>query len=135
MLPRLGIPPDQTPNLNSARPIEAVFEESLMLVGIEPATETINVPPGESLRFRLYWQAVAPVKEDFTVFVHLLNNEGQVVAQGDAPPLAGQYPTSVWQPGELLADERQLAIPADLKAGQYRLMAGLYRPADGTRLE
>jgi hypothetical protein len=39
-----------------------------------------------------------------------------------------------WLPGEIIADEIVLKIPADLPAGTYRLTAGLYNELDGTRL-
>ena len=48
------------------------------------------------------------------------------MAQGDGPPLLGDYPTRVWSSGELVVDPHVVALPADLPAGQYRLLVGMY---------
>ena len=46
----------------------------------------------------------------------------------------GRYPTSAWEAGERIIDNRLIALPADLPGGQYRLIVGLYDPLDGMRL-
>ena len=65
--------------------------------------------------------------------MHLLDREGQIAQQFDAPPAGGWYPTRFWRPGEIVLDEHELAFSPMLPPGVYRLIAGLYR-ADGTRL-
>jgi hypothetical protein len=75
------------------------------------------------LALTLYWQSLAPVDADYVVFVHLVDAGGEIVAQGDGPPLDGVYPTSYWRPGEVLADGHLLAAGP---AGSYRLLVGLY---------
>ena len=69
---------------------------------------------------------------DYTVFVHLLRADGEFVAAFDAKPLGGLYPTSVWEPGELIADARELAL--DVPPGDYLLQSGLYELESGARL-
>ena len=90
--------------------------------------------PGGVLGLSLYWQALAPVRADYTVFVHLLAPDDQIWGQGDGPPLAGYYPTSLWDPGEIVVDERQVNIAANAPAGTYRLAVGLYLLPSGRRL-
>lgn len=90
--------------------------------------------PGEELRFTLYWQALARPAYDYTVFVHLLDAAGTIVAQGDAPPMGGNYPTGLWAPPEMLADPHRVILPADLPSGEYYPSIGLYNLADGRRL-
>ena len=89
-----------------------------------------DVRPGDALPLTLYWQSSAPQAADWSVFVHLLNETGDKVAQVDRTPLGGLYPPSVWQPGLLLADQYELALPADLPAGRYRLIFGAYAGGD-----
>ena len=113
--------------------LDYIFGESLVLVAIEPA-EIKSAVPGESLMLRLFWRALVPALDDYTIFVHLIDASGQVVAQGDGPPVSGQYPTSAWTTGELIADDRQVSLPAALPPGEYQLLVGFYRPADGQRL-
>jgi len=74
----------------------------------------------------LYWGARETVLADYQVFVHLLDAGPGPVAQGDGPPLAGNYPTTMWAPGEIVADPHPVALPASLPPGQYRLLVGMY---------
>ena len=81
---------------------------------------------GEALRLRLYWQAQAPIDEDYTVFVQLLDGRGDLWAQQDCQPQRGDYPTSLWRRGEVIWDGHDIPLPPDLPAGTYRLVAGMY---------
>jgi hypothetical protein len=87
-----------------------------------------------SLQLTLYWRSEAPLPADYTTFVHLLNQAGDVVAQKDRPPLDGAYPTSLWDPGEIIADRIVISLPSDLPAGDYSLAVGLYDFNTGIRL-
>ena len=78
-------------------------------------------------RLTLYWQTSAPLDTDYTVFVHGLSAEGELVGQADGPPLAGHYATTAWGPGEIVQDSRPLP-----PGGRY--LVGLYDPASGERL-
>jgi hypothetical protein len=68
------------------------------------------------------------------VFVHLLDNEGLVVAQHDGQPVGGLRPTSSWATGETQQDNHGLLMPESTAPGEYRLVAGMYVPATGERL-
>jgi hypothetical protein len=81
---------------------------------------------GEILRPRLYWQARATMDEDYTVFVHLLDERGNLRAQQDCQPQRGDYPTSLWRRGEVIWDGHEMPLPPNLPAGSYRLVAGMY---------
>jgi hypothetical protein len=81
----------------------------------------------------LYWQAEKPDGVDYTVFVHLLNAAGQMVTGQDSQPVGGRYPTGIWEPGEIVPDERSFAT-GDLPAGTYQLEVGMYVVATGERL-
>jgi hypothetical protein len=58
----------------------------------------------------------------------------------DRPPLGGDYPTSYWEPGEVIQDN--LIVPLSsredsedkLLPGELWLRIGLYRSDDGLRL-
>ena len=117
-----------------AQPTDIAFGSPplLTLIGFDlpanPAT------PGGSLPVTLYWQAKAEMDTNYTVFIQLLNNVNQVVAQTDAQPQAGAAPTTTWLPGEILSDSYSVALPVDLPPGNYRLITGLYDAATGQRL-
>ena len=83
---------------------------------------------------RLVWRGEQRSETDYTTFVHLLDTNGNLVAQVDAPPLGGFYPTSAWLPGMPVADELELMLPVDLPAGRYQVSVGMYDPVDQQRL-
>jgi len=90
--------------------------------------------PGSMVHLRLIWQAgPAGFDTDYTLFLHLLDAAGHIAQQWDAPPVGGWYPTSYWNGGEVVVDDRELDLSPALAPGAYRLIAGLYR-ADGERL-
>ena len=93
---------------------------------------------GATFYTRLYWQVSAPPAADYTAFAHLLwrNEAGDLVwlAGADRPPGDGSCPTTEWLPGEVVIDELQFALPAELPAGDLFVAVGFYTPADGVRL-
>ena len=90
--------------------------------------------PGRDPTFLLKWGVAAPVAEDLHVYVHLRDpGSGENVAQADGPPLGGWYPTSRWGAGEVVEEKRTFPLPADIPAGQYRLVVGLYDIESGSR--
>ncbi|NIO70616.1 MAG: hypothetical protein GTN71_16695 [Anaerolineae bacterium] len=112
--------------------LAATFGDSISLLGydLDPAATR----PGEAFRLRLYWQAREPVGEDYTVFVHLLGEDGQLWGQHDGQPEGGFYPTSFWDEGEVIVDEHEIVLRPDTPPGEYQIVTGLYRLATGERL-
>lgn len=108
--------------------VGAVYGEQMELLGYD-----VTQRDGDSLHMRLYWQAVGPLAGDWTVFVHLLDADGQIVSQWDAQPLGGVYPTSWWREGEVVVDEITLALDR-VSPGSYRPAVGLYDPLTWARL-
>ncbi|MCI0477744.1 MAG: hypothetical protein L0Y55_15990, partial [Anaerolineales bacterium] len=104
------------------------FNNYLALVGYD--LPTLNLKPSETLKLILYWQARAKMDKPYTVFVHLLDKAGKVVAQQDAPPLNGTRPTTTWVANEYLADAYELALPADIAPGTYQIEIGWYDAKD-----
>lgn len=90
---------------------------------------------GETQAVVLHWYADSIVHPtDYTVFLHLRDEAGQLVAQADGPPLDGWYPTSWWPAGERVTDEHAFPLPDDVRPGRYQLVTGLYDPTTGNRL-
>lgn len=81
--------------------------------------------PGQPLTVTLRWQAAARLPR-YTVFVHVLDRAGKLVAQHDGEPDGGSFPTSGWLPGEVVKDAPTLTLPAALPPGAYTLMVGVY---------
>ena len=93
----------------------------------------MGVPTDGLLDLTFYWQAQAVPERDYAVFVHLVNEAGEIVAQVDSIPAGGTRPTTGWRAREVITDSHNLPIPADLPPGPYRVYLGLYDPAGGTR--
>ncbi len=81
-------------------------------------------PTSEGLKIILFWRTVESPDSDYTVFVHIVNADNQIVAQNDGEPFEGRYPTSTWTPGELFADER---IVSPIPDGEFQIYIGWYR--------
>lgn len=111
-----------------AQPLPAQFGDSLAIHGY-----TLEQQPGQ-LILTLAWDVRRQPSADYLVFVHLIDANGQRVAQIDLPPGGDAPPTSAWEPGRQVAVPFPIGIPADLPAGSYRLLIGVYDPASGTRL-
>lgn len=78
------------------------------------------------------WRAERVPDRDYTLFVHVLNAAGELIAQADGPPFGGEYPTTLWDAGERVRDSRALALPpgaATLRVGWYHAVAGERLPA------
>jgi uncharacterized membrane protein len=87
-----------------------------------------------TLPITLYWQAEGPTSTSYTTFVHLVDEQGVMVAQSDGIPGKGALPSTAWSPGEVIPDPRSISLPADMPSGVYTLLAGLYDATDGRRL-
>lgn len=98
------------------------------------SSNAISIARGQSLDLDLFWRADRATKDSYTVFVHLIDAGGRVVADADAPPLRGLFPTDRWTPGETVRDRHALAIPANLAPGTYAIEIGMYLPSSGARL-
>ncbi len=82
---------------------------------------------GTAVPLTLQWQPTAPISQDYQIFVHLRDPiTGEILAQADGSPLDGWYPTSWWEPGEIVIDARQFIVPDTLLPGSYQLVAGFY---------
>jgi hypothetical protein len=103
---------------------QANFDDKILLLGADIAPDP--VAPGGTLGVTLYWQAQAEMDVPYTVFVHLLDPDGQVVTGHDGEPVSGTRPTTGWVPGEFITDLHGVPIPADLPQGQYVIEVGLY---------
>jgi hypothetical protein len=91
------------------------------------ALDTSAFRAGGTLTVTLNWQVSASPAENFVVFTHLLNEDGVLVAQWDAEPAGGRFPTSAWPEGSTFGHSASLQLPADLPPGDYRLLVGMYR--------
>lgn len=121
----IKISPREKSAYNPRTRIYTTFGNQIDLTGYDSAVDQTN------LRLTLYWRARTTIDDDYTVFVHLIDVNGKIVAQVDQAPQAGNYPTSIWDTGENVRDDYILPLPS---ANAYSIVIGWYRPTDGARL-
>ncbi len=113
-------------------PALAQIGESVAITAVSFAPVTAR--PGDTISVDVTWQVLAAPGEDFTTLLHLGQAGQPPLAQGDSPPLAGQYPMQVWAAGEVIADQYALTVPEGLGDGRYPLWIGIYDPQSLFRL-
>jgi hypothetical protein len=110
--------------------IDATFGNEISLLGYDVS------PLGDNVyKLVLIWQASQEPSADYTVFVHVLDQDGACcVWQQDTMPQQNQYPTSRWLPGEVVVDTFEVTLPSNLPPGEYPVEIGLYIAETGQRL-
>lgn len=125
-------PPPKVEAASIASPLNVTFADKLELVGAE--VDRRAAQPNDPIKVTLYWRALQPIDRSYVEFVHLIDDQGIMVAQRDTWPGRGMYPTTLWQPGEIIADSLDLHIPdGTYTPNAATLRVGLYEQ-DGPRL-
>lgn len=111
-----------------AESVEADFDDGIGLRGYEVAAAD------DHLTVTLWWQPAARPAGDYTVFVHLIDAEGEILSQHDSRPQRGQFHTNWWRPGDIIADAHTLTLSDDSRQQAHALRLGLYPTGGGPRL-
>jgi hypothetical protein len=127
-IPRREPPPISS--LDIAYPLEVDLGGEIRLLGYNIES---GFRPGDNIHLTFFWQCLEPLGEDYTVFIHLVDEESHILAQKDNPPADGFYPTTKWEPGEIVRDQYDLVIPQDVP-GDWELKVGMYHAETGQRL-
>ena len=109
-------------------PVLARFSGGVELLDVS----AVPVAP-DRLRVRARWRASEPLAESYTVFLHYLR-DGQVLAQADARPAGGRYPTAQWRSGDVVDDDHFVEGVGPPLVGRDAVRLGLWQPESGTVL-
>ncbi len=120
--------------IRQSAPVDAMFAGQIRLIAFKLDPPNALGRGGAVAHLTLFWSAHAHIERDATAFVHLYDSAGILRAQQDNPPVRGTYPTSAWQPDEIVVDSYDLQIPANLPAGAYTLAVGMYDSQTQVRL-
>lgn len=103
--------------------------------------EAATLWPGREVIITLYWEVLNVAERDLSIFVHLRDADGNLLANRDGPvgldAARRFYSTLLWEPGEFIRDERVLRVPEDLEpdtAPGPELWIGIYDWRSGERL-
>ena len=125
-------PPPAAPTA-AVSAVRAELGNQFAILGV--SAEPAQLMPGETADVTVVWQALAPMRDDYSVFVHLVNEEGITIAQADTMPGGGLRPTSEWSAGETRAERYAVTIPAAAYTpDRGRWAVGLYDHKTGQRL-
>ena len=108
------------------------FGGKLALLGYD--TDMRTVRPGETINLTLYWQALAPMKLDYSVFMHLTSTGGEIPVKNDSLPYTSPKRTRRWTTGQVMKEVRTLAIPDYVLPGLYDIDLGIFSVDTGDRL-
>jgi hypothetical protein len=100
------------------------------LMGAQVESNTSDLSAGSPVTVTLVWRVEKTPSVSFHVFLHLLDPDGNLVAQSDGIPAEWSRPTTGWLPGEYISDAHMLTIPSNTRPGNYHLAVGLYTPGD-----
>ncbi|HUS71044.1 MAG TPA: glycosyltransferase family 39 protein [Anaerolineae bacterium] len=78
------------------------YSGQMKLLGFDLDGEVFR--PGESIYVTLYWQGLTEMDMNYSVSLVLLTPNGDLIGQEDSYPGLGSYPTSQWNPGDVVAD-------------------------------
>lgn len=116
------------------RSLDAELGGAIRLLGVSPDPTTLAVHPGDEVLLTLHWQVTESIDDNYTLFVHVVGQDGSKLTQYDGQLQGGFYPTAFWDPGEHLEERVLLTIPAGAAPGRYQVLAGFYLLSTGDRL-
>jgi uncharacterized membrane protein len=104
-----------------SQPEPLLLADGLLLTNVN--LDRTVLAPGQRFLVRLRWLATAALP-DLRPRLLLRQNGQELVANGDAPAL-GQYPTNLWQAGDVVLEQRPLLVPATAEPGSATLFIEL----------
>ncbi len=114
------------PPINIPIPIAPLsFDEKIKLLGYEIGTHSTT-----ELELFTYWQVEAPLPPDLTIFIHLLDDDGNLLAQHDGLDVA---PSTI-HPHDHIIQRHTLPLPIDITVDSFPVYIGMYTQSTNTRL-
>jgi hypothetical protein len=115
-------------------PVNATFGNTLTLVEAESSSQTAQ--PGDEVTLRMNWTLTQPLPANYSVFVHLIDENDVIVAQRDMYPGQGNIATAETPANYSWADRYTLRISALAPAPRtLRWAVGAYDFQTGERLK
>lgn len=88
---------------------------------------------GATVELDLTWQALKQPNRDYTVFLRILDENGQEWGATDEKPQRGTLSTLNWVPGRVYSDTYTVQINLDGPNEGYHMELGLYQTSTGER--
>jgi hypothetical protein len=124
------------PPLDITQKALANFDSKILLEKARVKPDVVR--PGQALYVTLYWRALQPIDECYTIFVHVIDASNRIWGQKDFTPLGGSYPTFLWIPkwleGQVIDDRYTVILDPQTPPGEYWIEVGMYGIATTKRV-
>jgi hypothetical protein len=97
-------------------PKELFFGDEIRWVGYRIDTSRARVAPGDTLDVTFYWQALKPLRADYSLFINALGPGDVPLSVNDTYPGGGLFQTTRWTPGEIIVDRYRLRLDPAARA-------------------
>lgn len=122
------LPQSTLDRVTISHPQQVSFGEQFLLHGYDLDQEPLAVT------LTLYWEALCTPDFDYSVFVHLVDQMGELVGQQDhAPGSDRNYPPTAWKPGEVIVDPHTIPLLRSPE-GPLQIRMGVYNWSTGERM-
>ncbi len=105
------------------------FGQVVRLIGWDiksiSGSSVAQLTAGQPYELVLVFQVLGTMAVDWQVFVHL-DGRGRR-HNGDHEPVAGRYPTTLWQPPDIVVDRHKMVLERGALPGPHVLYVGLFR--------
>ncbi|MGQ0600277.1 MAG: ArnT family glycosyltransferase [Anaerolineales bacterium] len=130
LIPAYGPPPQLAAVPASAFPASANLGGVAEIKGYE--VTPLSTTRDSQIYLIVYWQPLARTDRPYSVYVHLLDESGTLIAQRDTYPGLGRAPTTAWEIGKLFADRYQVIMPDTSRLpGTLNWKVGLWQAETG----
>jgi hypothetical protein len=107
-------------------PNEGQLEDKLEYLGVDVDTETVT--PGKAFTLTHYWRVMAPVGDDWKIFIHLETPDSKKNhLNADHVPISGKYPVSLWKKGEIIRDVHRVSVPQSWPGNEVDIYVGAWK--------
>lgn len=96
------------------------FGNEMAFLGYRLAQPAVDA--GEAVTLLTYWQVTAPLPPDISVFVHLLQDTDELLAQGDGFSVL----SDTLAPGDVVIQLHRFNVPEGATPGRYPVSVGVY---------
>ncbi len=126
------VPAGEAPHLDLPDEVLRNWGDKIELLDI--AASPPQAAPGEQVSITMTYRAAADMGTDYTAYIHLLGEAGELLSQVDSQPCGGALATRTWREGDIIRDTVQLSIAEGTPPGSYEVAAGFYTWPDITPL-
>ncbi len=108
--------------IDAAQSLDLAFGP-LTLLG--QTLNTDSPQAGDDVRVTLFWRAEGDTRPDLTLWLELIGTDGMVIGNLETILVPDEYPTSLWQTGEVVRLPVRVRIPANVAPGPAQLRVRL----------